>query len=119
MTHYFAGPQPAWISDLSLDKLSASTKETIEMVKVAFRAEEVYPANPNLVLSTDDTTLFVFEGKSVDGGDEEWAWKIIDSDNSNSGVRSDFEVGDDAENSGGLRIISNFEVAPHAGVAVA
>ena len=49
-----------------------STKETVEMVKQAFGSDEIYPANPNLVLSTDNTTLFVFEGTSVEGGDEEW-----------------------------------------------
>ena len=63
---------------------------------------------PTSFFSVDDTTLFVFEGTSVEGGDEEWDWKIIDSSNSNSGVRSDFDVWDDAENSGGLRVCLTF-----------
>ena len=94
------------MDNINTDKISASTKETIKMVKEAFGADEIYPANPNLVLSTDDTTLFVFEGTSE--GSEDWGWKIIDKTNSNSSVRSDFEVGDDAENSGGLRVRLTF-----------
>ena len=53
-----------------------------------------------LFCQTDNTTLFVFEGTSVEGGDEEWDWKLIGSGNISSGVRSDFEVRDDAENYG-------------------
>ena len=108
MTMYFEGPRPSWMRDVKFDKLSASTKETVEMVKQVFGLDEIYPANPNLVLSTDDTTLFLFEGTSVEGGDEEWDWKLIDSGNSSSGVRSDFEVRDDAENSGGLCVRLTF-----------
>ena len=87
-----------------MDNLPASVKETVEMVKVAFDTDEVYPVHPNLTLSTDDTTLFVFEGKSVECGDDEWDWKLIDMSSGNSGVRGDFEVRDDAETSGGLRV---------------
>ena len=72
MTHYFLGTRPAWMSGVDMDELPSSTAKTIEMVKVAFGTDEVYPANPNLVLLTDDTTLFIFEGKAVEGGDEEW-----------------------------------------------
>ena len=72
MTHYFEGPRPAWMGGINYDCLSSSTKKTFKMVREAFRTDEIYPANPNLVLSTDDTTLFVFEGKARDTGEEEW-----------------------------------------------
>ena len=43
------------------------------------------------MLSTDDTTLFVFDGAADGSGD--WEWKIVDQTNSNQSVRSEFEVG--------------------------
>ena len=46
MTHYFTGPQPAWMSDLSLDKLSASTKETIEIGEGSFLRGGGLPREP-------------------------------------------------------------------------
>lgn len=78
----------------------------MDWMKEAMNAEQVYPVNPNLVVSTDDTTLFVFEG-SKDNSDE-WEWKIVDKSNGDSSVRSDFKVGDDAENSGGLHVWLTF-----------
>ena len=94
------------MDNINTDKISASTKETTKMVKETFGADEIYPANPNLVLSTDDTPLFVFEDTS--GGSEDWELKIIDKTNSKSSVRGDFEVGEDAENSGDLRVRLTF-----------
>ena len=88
------------------DKISKSTTETIEMAKEAFGANDVYPVIPNLVLSTDDTTLFVFDGASDDSGD--WEQKTIDQTNSNQSVRSDFEVGSNDKNKGGLRVRITF-----------
>ena len=78
-----------------------SLTETIQMVNEAFGTDKIYHANPNLVLSIDNTTISVFEGTSEGSGD--WEWKITDKMNSNQSVCSDFEVGDDAENKGGLR----------------
>ena len=78
------------------------------MVKIAFGADEIYPANPRLVLSTDNITLFVFEGKSIEGGNDEWEWNLIDKSNANLGVRGDFELRDEAEMSGGLRVRLTF-----------
>ena len=74
----------------------------MEWMKKAMNADKIFPVDPNLVLSTDDTTLFVFEGSSE--GSDEWEWKMIDKTNGNASVRSDFERGDDPENSGGLRV---------------
>ena len=62
-TMYRSGSKPSWLSGIDMDNLPASVKETVEMVKVAFDTDEVYPVHPNLTLSTDDTTLFAFEGK--------------------------------------------------------
>ena len=76
------------------------------MAKEAFGADEIYPVNPNLVLSTDDTTVFVFEG--TPRGSSDWQWKIFDKANRNSSVRSEFEVGEDGEHSGGLRVRLTF-----------
>jgi len=104
---YLPGPQPAWMGDVNMDERSPSTLRTIEMITKVLGCESVYPVNPNLVLSTDDTTLFVFEGTTKENGEEEWDWKLIEVGN-NSSVRSDFEVGSDAENSGGLRVRLTF-----------
>ena len=104
---YLKGSRPSWMRDVRFDKLSASTLETIDMVKQAYGTDNVYTVNPNLALSTDDTTIFAFEG-AIHNPEEDWDWKIIDKDNSNSGVRGDFEVSDDAENSGGLRLRLTF-----------
>jgi hypothetical protein len=71
-------------------------------------SDDVYPANPNFVFSTDDSTIFAFEGVSNDNGDEDWEWKIIDTAGGNSGVRSDFKVRDDGEMAGGLRVRLTF-----------
>ena len=92
-----------------MEKLSSATNETIQMAEKAFGVDEVYPLHPNLVLSTDDTTLFVFEGKARDMEEEDmWKWKMIDATNTDSSVRSDFEVGEDGENTGGLRLRLTF-----------
>ena len=56
-----------------LHRLSFDVKQTMECVKEAYDAEQLYPVNPNLVLSIDDTTLFVFEGSA--GGKEDWEWE--------------------------------------------
>jgi hypothetical protein len=70
----------------------------IEMVKKTFWGRQVFLVHLSLVLSTDDTTLFVFEGKACGMGEEdEWEWKIVDATNTNSLVRSDFEVGENIE----------------------
>ena len=82
-------------------ELSSSVRETVYWVKQAFDSEQAYPVDPNFVFSTEDTTLFVFEGSTGDG--EECEWNLIDKTNDWS-VRSDFEVWNDAENSAGLRV---------------
>ena len=64
--------------------------------------DQLYPVNPNLVLSTDDTTVFVFKGAADDK--EDWEWELMDKTNGGSSVRSDFEVQNNVENVGGLRI---------------
>ena len=76
------------------------------MVKEAFSCDKIYAANPNLVLSTDDTTLFMFNGASDGSGD--WEWSIIDQTNSNQSVCSDFDVGTDVDNKGELCVRITF-----------
>mmetsp|Transcript_24743 Transcript_24743/g.53376 ORF Transcript_24743/g.53376 Transcript_24743/m.53376 type:complete len:130 (+) Transcript_24743:1024-1413(+) len=96
------GPRPRNLAYYKPQRLSDDAQETIEWVKEAYSTDELYPVDPNLILSTDDTTLFVLEGAADGSGD--WEWKIIDRTNGDSSVRSDFQVGEDAENSGGLRV---------------
>ena len=38
------------------------TKQPVEWAKTMLDANETYPANLNLVMSTDDTVLFAIEG---------------------------------------------------------
>ena len=102
MTHWFTGSRPGWMRDHNLDNLSLSTFETILMTKLALGCDDVYPANPNFVFSTNDSTIFVFEGVSSGDGGEDWSWKIIDMSNGSSGIRSDFKVRDDGRMAGGL-----------------
>mmetsp|Transcript_9346 Transcript_9346/g.16260 ORF Transcript_9346/g.16260 Transcript_9346/m.16260 type:complete len:172 (+) Transcript_9346:105-620(+) len=90
-THFIEGPRPRCLSKYRPEKLNRSAKETVEWVRQALDAEVIHPINPNLLLSTDDTTLFVFEGYSENS--EDWEWKLIDKSQGNSSVRSDFEVG--------------------------
>lgn len=101
-THYMEGPVPAKLKTFQIDRLDQQTAETVERMKIALEAELVYPANPNLVTSCDDSTIFAIEG--VQGGAGEWEWKIVDTTNNNSLVRSDFKVEGEHEMSGGLRV---------------
>ena len=101
-THYINGVPPQSLSNFKPWRLSGQARETMDWMKDALDADQIYPVNPNLVFSTDDTTLFLFEGKK--DSDDEWSWKIIDEANGDASVRSDFQVGDDAENSSGLRV---------------
>lgn len=102
-THVNRGKMPQSIAKkFKGDRMNKCAKETMQWMKEAFDGDEVYPVDPNLVLSTDDTTLFAFEGAADGEGD--WSWKLIDRTNGDSSVRSDFQVGHDAENSGGLRV---------------
>lgn len=103
-THFIEGDR-RW-ANYNPDNLGTDALETMEWMKKVMNADKIFPVNPNLVLSTDDTSLFVFEGQSNNNND--WDWKIIDKTNGNSSVRSDFEVGDDAGNNGGLRVRLTF-----------
>ncbi|KAL7536826.1 LOW QUALITY PROTEIN: hypothetical protein ACHAXR_007426 [Thalassiosira sp. AJA248-18] len=94
-THFIEGSVPPSLAKFRPDKLTASSKESMDWVREALNSKDIYPVNPNLVLSTDDTTLFVFDGANNESDD--WAWKLIDSTNGNSSVRSDFEVKDDVK----------------------
>ena len=60
------------------------------MVKLALGTDNIYPVNPNLTLSTDDPTIFVFEGTTSETGKKDWEWKLVDKGSSNSGLRSEF-----------------------------
>ena len=107
-THCIEGNAPRhMIRKWKPDELSDYAKETMEWMKKAMNADKIFPVDPNLVLSTDDTTLFVFEG-TVKGDEDDWQWKLVDQTQGDRSVRSDFEVGDDAENSGGLRVRLTF-----------
>lgn len=106
-THFIEGTMPNHIrKHWKHDKLGEDAVETMEWMKEAMNADKIFPVNPNLVLSTDDTTLFVFEGSAE--GNDDWEWKLVDQTKGNRSVRSDFQVGDDAENAGGLRVRLTF-----------
>ena len=105
-THFIEGPVPKSLAKLKMDELSEKALETMDWMKKALGADSIYPVNPNLLFSTDDTVFFAFEGTKNKQG--EWEWKIVPGDSAKSNVRSDFQVGDDAENSGGLRVRLTF-----------
>ena len=48
--HYIEGPRPAWMNDCDMEKLSQSTKESVNVVKGVFGVEEVDPIHPHMVL---------------------------------------------------------------------
>ena len=56
-------------------------------------------------MSTDNTTLFAFEGCIENG---KWEWKIVDVTQGDKSVHSNFEVGKDTENGAGLRVRLTF-----------
>ena len=66
--------------------------------------DEIHPVDSNLVLSTDDTILFVFEGTSNDGCNDDWEWKLVDKTEAGSSVHSDFQVSNIPETGGGFRV---------------
>ncbi|KAL9178336.1 hypothetical protein ACHAXT_001764 [Thalassiosira profunda] len=108
-THFCEGPCPPHLaSQFKWDDLNPDVQETLKIVKEALGADEIHPIDNNLAISTDDTTLFVFEGCAKTG---EWQWKLIDKTNSKSSVRSDFEVGDGAGSNGGLRVRLTFSMS--------
>ena len=52
----------------------------------------MFSVRPSLVLSTDNTSLFVLEGNVCGVGEEdEREWKIIDATNNTSLVKRDLE----------------------------
>jgi len=68
-THFIAGPTPKEIKDVGYNPSMMNEKvlNTINWAAEAYGGNNVYPVNPNLFLSTDDTTVFV--GKAEDGSD--------------------------------------------------
>ena len=58
VTHYFEGPKHTCMRYHNTANISEATKDTLQMVIQAMETEDIYPENPNLVFSTDDTTLF-------------------------------------------------------------
>ena len=100
-THFIVGSTPSNLSKFCPDKLKSNAVETLDWMRKALDATSIYPVNPNLLFSTDDTVFFTFEGRK--NSDGQWEWKLVPGDSS-SNVRSNFEVGDDAENKGGLQV---------------
>ncbi len=68
-TGFIAGRRPAHlVGKFWTDNLSDSAKETIDWMKEVWDEEEIYPVDTNLMLSTDDTILFTFEGSKISDG---------------------------------------------------
>ena len=61
-THFVEGPPPRSLAKFQPDKLGDQAQETMDWMKKALDANQLYPVNPNLTLSTDDTTLFALKG---------------------------------------------------------
>ena len=55
-----------------MDKLFVSTAEIINKVKQALLYDDVYPANPDFIFSTDDSTSFAFGGVSNGNGGKKY-----------------------------------------------
>ena len=108
-THLKAGSQPPWMKNdrcyRNNGPISDSTAWTLNQMKELLGTDEIYPPPPDLVMSTDDTTLFAFEGRLESG---KWAWKIVDVTQGDKSVHSNFEVGKDPENGAGLRVRLTF-----------
>ena len=90
-THFIEGPVPTKLKNYKYDNLNRDARESVDWMKSALQATEIYPVNPNLVMSTDDSTMFAMEGVTNDAGD--WDWKIVPT-YGDSSVRSDFKVSD-------------------------
>ena len=73
---------PSKLPQFQVDKLDSRATEIIEWMKIALEADNVYPVNPNLVTSGDDSTIFTIEG--VQGRTGDWEWKIVDTVNNDS-----------------------------------
>ena len=125
-THFVEGPRPhtKTFRKYNHSNLSDNAKQTIEWVKEAYGVDEIHPVDPNLLLSTDDTTLFVFEGTQNDGCKDDWEWKLVDKTEAGNSVYSDFQVSQNAEMNGGLRIrltftltASGLSAAPYVAVS--
>ena len=108
-THIKAGPLPPWMKNDRRYRnnlpISDSTAWTLNQMKELLGTDEIYPPPPDLVMSTDDTTVFAFEGRLESG---KWAWKIVDVTQGDKSVHSNFEVGKDPENGAGLRVRLTF-----------
>ena len=100
---------PSKLPQFQVDKLDSRATEIIEWMKIALEADNVYPVNPNLVTSGDDSTIFTIEG--VQGRTGDWEWKIVGTVNKDSSVRSDFKVQGENEISGGLWIRLTFTLS--------
>ena len=108
-THIKAGSRPPWMKNdcryKNKEPISDSTAWTLDQMKQLLGTDEIYCAVPDLVMSTDDTTLFAFEGRLEKG---KWEWKIVDITQGDRSVHSNFEVGKDPENGAGLRVRLTF-----------
>jgi len=105
-THFLPGSAPSkGYEQYDPSKLTEDAAYTLKQAAGAYGVANIFPVNPNLVLSTDDTTVFAFSGASTDGSD--WSWKFL-SASEESGHLSDYEVGSSAEHSGGLRVRLTF-----------
>jgi hypothetical protein len=62
-------------------------KSLLDMVSEANGGFPVYPVHPSMVFSTDDTTLFVFEGQDVSGGEK------LGSDSESGSIHGHFRHG--------------------------
>ena len=105
---FMQGSVSATLKKFQLDKLDPQATETVDWMKSALDAESVWAVNPNLIFSSDDTTLFAIEG--VQGGGGEWEWKIIDATNNNSLVHSNFNIISELEAFWGLRVRPAFSI---------
>ena len=93
-------------SDVEKDirKASIGVKKLHKVVTKIYYNLPVFPIHSDLILSTDDTVNYIFEGKGSDNG----SFRLISSkENTNSVTRSNYK-NEDTNNICGLRVKINY-----------
>ena len=100
-SHFLIGEAPSNSAFSKLkDKLGQGSKKTISMVEDALNVS-VYPIPPDNVLSTDDTTEYIFEGKRTSND----PWRIVSAQaNGTRGHKSLNHVDAESSRFGGFRV---------------
>ena len=97
-THFIIGKS---LSNKLLNLLSKEALETIEIVSKLNNNMPCMPINPNLVFSTDDTMMYVYEGIE----EKKFKWRIVNVNAyKNKGQMSMYEINENTPKLKGMRI---------------